>query len=101
MVGVTNQGSEQEKSAEVRIKQGQQQDRDRNAGTTYRAREKHTHTKARLQVWPSLKYTCISSFRCLAGCRVESLIAGSTCWPALVLQPTRTGESHHYWQVHS
>ncbi|CAI9570548.1 unnamed protein product [Staurois parvus] len=43
MVGVTSQGSEQEKSAEVRIKQGQQQDRNRNAGTRYRAHEKHTH----------------------------------------------------------
>ncbi|CAI9546586.1 unnamed protein product [Staurois parvus] len=30
MVGVTSQGSEQEKSAEVQIKQGQQQDRNRN-----------------------------------------------------------------------
>ncbi|CAI9538750.1 unnamed protein product, partial [Staurois parvus] len=51
---------------------------------------KNTHTpRQRLQVWPSLKYTCISSFRCLAGCRVESLIAGSTRRPALVLQPTR------------
>ncbi|CAI9555576.1 unnamed protein product [Staurois parvus] len=30
MVRVTSQGSEQEKSAEVRIKPGQQQDRDRN-----------------------------------------------------------------------
>ncbi|CAI9550293.1 unnamed protein product, partial [Staurois parvus] len=51
---------------------------------------KKTHTpRQRLQVWPSLKYTCLSSFRCLAGCRVESLIAGSTRWPALVLQPTR------------
>ncbi|CAI9567799.1 unnamed protein product, partial [Staurois parvus] len=51
---------------------------------------KKTHTpRQRLQVWPSLKYTCISSFRCLAGCRVESLIAGCTRWPALVLQPTR------------
>ncbi|CAI9611889.1 unnamed protein product [Staurois parvus] len=29
MVGVTSQGSEQEKSAEVRIKPGQQQDRNR------------------------------------------------------------------------
>ncbi|CAI9617056.1 unnamed protein product, partial [Staurois parvus] len=49
-----------------------------------------THTpRPSLQVWPSLKYTCISSFRCLAGCRVESLIAGSTRWPALVLQPIR------------
>ncbi|CAI9587558.1 unnamed protein product [Staurois parvus] len=30
MVGVTSQGSEQEKSAEVRIKPGQQQDRNRD-----------------------------------------------------------------------
>ncbi|CAI9595528.1 unnamed protein product, partial [Staurois parvus] len=88
MVGVTSQGSEQEKSAEVRIKQGQQQDRNRNAGTRYRAQEKHTPRQS-LQVWPSLKYTSISSFRCLAGCKVESLIAGSTRWPALVLQPIR------------
>ncbi|CAI9561022.1 unnamed protein product [Staurois parvus] len=29
MVGVTSQGSEQEKSAKVQIKQGQQQDRNR------------------------------------------------------------------------
>ncbi|CAI9589917.1 unnamed protein product, partial [Staurois parvus] len=60
--------------------------------------EKHT-PRHRLQVWPSLKYTCIISFRCLAGCRVESLIAESTRWPALVLQltrqvsPTITGKS--------
>ncbi|CAI9533279.1 unnamed protein product, partial [Staurois parvus] len=90
MVRVTSQGSEQEKSAEVRIKQGQQQDRNRNrnTGTRYRAQEKHTPRQS-LQVWPSLKYTSISSFRCLAGCKVESLIAGSTRWPALVLQPIR------------
>ncbi|CAI9614963.1 unnamed protein product, partial [Staurois parvus] len=92
MVGVTSQGSEQERSAEVRIKQGQQQDRNRNrnrnAGTRYRAQEKHTPRQS-LQVWPSLKYTSISSFRCLTGCKVESLIAGSTRWPALVLQPIR------------
>ncbi|CAI9622892.1 unnamed protein product, partial [Staurois parvus] len=50
---------------------------------------KNTHPRQSLQVWPSLKYTSISSFRCLAGCKVESLIAGSTRWPALVLQPIR------------
>ncbi|CAI9619382.1 unnamed protein product, partial [Staurois parvus] len=50
--------------------------------------EKHT-PRHRLQVWPSLKYTCIISFRCLADYKVESLIAESTRWPALVLQPTR------------
>ncbi|CAI9594953.1 unnamed protein product, partial [Staurois parvus] len=91
MVGVTSQGSEQEKSAEVRIKQGQQQDRNRNRNecrTRYRAQENHTPRQS-LQVWPSLKYTSISSFRCLTGCKVESLIAGSTRWPALVLQPIR------------
>ncbi|CAI9618177.1 unnamed protein product [Staurois parvus] len=38
-------------------------------------RRKHTPRQS-LQVWPSLKYTSISSFRCLAGCKVESLIAG-------------------------
>ncbi|CAI9550051.1 unnamed protein product [Staurois parvus] len=65
MVRVTSQGSEQEKSAEVQIKQGQQQDRNRcrmqeqDTG----ARKKHTPRQS-LQVWPSLKYTCISSFRC-------------------------------------
>ncbi|CAI9580880.1 unnamed protein product, partial [Staurois parvus] len=62
--------------------------RNRVAGTGYRAQEKHTPRQS-LQVWPSLKYTSISSFRCLAGCKVESLIAGSTRWPALVLQPIR------------
>ncbi|CAI9602057.1 unnamed protein product, partial [Staurois parvus] len=93
MVGVTSQGSEQEKSAEVQIKQGHQQDRNRNRNRMQEqdtGPRKNTHTpRQSLQVWPSLKYTCISSFRCLAGCRVESLIAGSTHWPALVLQPIR------------
>ncbi|CAI9570134.1 unnamed protein product, partial [Staurois parvus] len=66
-----------------------QSDRNRDAGNKIQGPiEKHT-PRHRLQVWPSLKYTCIISFRCLAGCRVESLIAESTRWPALVLQPTR------------
>ncbi|CAI9581136.1 unnamed protein product [Staurois parvus] len=45
MVGVTSQGSEQEKSAEVRIKQGQQQDRNRNrnAGLQDTGPRKNTH----------------------------------------------------------
>ncbi|CAI9591650.1 unnamed protein product [Staurois parvus] len=67
MVGVTSQGSEQEKSAEVQIKQGQQQDRNRNWNRMQEqdtGPRKNTHTKQRLQVWPLLKYTCISSFRC-------------------------------------
>ncbi|CAI9579523.1 unnamed protein product, partial [Staurois parvus] len=85
-------GIKQEKSAEVRIKQGRQQvsqGRNRNAGNKIQGpMEKHT-PRPRLQVWPSLKYTSVISFRCLADCRVESLIAESTRWPALVLQPTR------------
>ncbi|CAI9611384.1 unnamed protein product, partial [Staurois parvus] len=85
-------GIKQEKSAEVRIRQGRQRISGTGTGmqvTRYRGPGK-THTpRPRLQVWPSLKYTCIISFRCLAGCRVESLIAESTRWPALVLQPTR------------
>ncbi|CAI9534367.1 unnamed protein product [Staurois parvus] len=45
MVGVTSQGSEQEKSAEVQIKQGQQQDRNRNRMQEQDTgpRKKHTH----------------------------------------------------------
>ncbi|CAI9614245.1 unnamed protein product, partial [Staurois parvus] len=79
-----SQGSEQ---GQQRIRQEQEQEqgcRNRIQGPG----ETHTPRQG-LQVWPSLKYTCLSSFRCLAGCRVESLIAGSTRWPALVLQPTR------------
>ncbi|CAI9603359.1 unnamed protein product [Staurois parvus] len=45
MVGVTSQGSEQEESAEVRIKPGQQQDRNRMQDAGCRAQEKH-NTKA-------------------------------------------------------
>ncbi|CAI9606167.1 unnamed protein product, partial [Staurois parvus] len=86
-------GIKQEKSAEVRIRQGRQQISQTGTGTgmqvtRYRAQEKHT-PRHRLQVWPSLKYTSVISLRCLAGCRGESLIAESTRWPALVLQPTR------------
>ncbi|CAI9585419.1 unnamed protein product [Staurois parvus] len=43
MARVTSQGSEQEKSAEVRIKQGQQQDRNRNAGLQDTGPRKNTH----------------------------------------------------------
>ncbi|CAI9618230.1 unnamed protein product [Staurois parvus] len=78
-----SQGSEQ---GQQRIRQEQEQEQ--GAGTGYRAQEKHTPRQS-LQVWPSLKYTSIISSRCLTGCKVESLIAGSTRWPALVLQPIR------------
>ncbi|CAI9578833.1 unnamed protein product, partial [Staurois parvus] len=71
-----------------RVSNESDRNRNRVAGTGYRAQEKHTPRQS-LQVWPSLKYTSISSFRCLADCKVESLIAGSTRWPALVLQPIR------------
>ncbi|CAI9621403.1 unnamed protein product, partial [Staurois parvus] len=86
-----SQGSEQ---GQQRIRQEQEQ----GAGTRYRAQEKHTPRQS-LQVWPSLKYTSIISSRCLTGCKVESLIAGSTRWPALILQlirqvsPTIAGQS--------
>ncbi|CAI9538418.1 unnamed protein product, partial [Staurois parvus] len=89
-----SQGSEQ---GQQRIRQEQEQ----GAGTGYRAQEKHTPPWQSLQVWPSLKYTSIISSRCLTGCKVESLIAGSTRWPALVLQlirqvsPTIAGQSIH------
>ncbi|CAI9624738.1 unnamed protein product, partial [Staurois parvus] len=88
-----SQGSEQ---GQQRIRQEQEQEQ--GAGTGYRAQEKHTPRQS-LQVRPSLKYTSIISSRCLTGCKVESLIAGSTRWPALVLQlirqvsPTIAGQS--------
>ncbi|CAI9570757.1 unnamed protein product, partial [Staurois parvus] len=90
MVGVTSQGSNrrsQQRSGSGRVSNEsvrQEQEQEQEQGPI----GKHT-SRPRLQVWPSLKYTCIISFRCLAGCRVESLIAESTRWPALVLQPTR------------
>ncbi|CAI9576063.1 unnamed protein product, partial [Staurois parvus] len=88
MVGVTSQGSNrrsQQRSGSATSQSG----RNRNAGNKIQGPiEKHT-SRHRLQVWPSLKYTSVISFRCLADYRVESLIAESTRWPALVLQPTR------------
>ncbi|CAI9551082.1 unnamed protein product, partial [Staurois parvus] len=87
MVGVTSQGSHrrsQQRSGSGRVSNESDESVRQEQGPI----EKHT-PRHRLQVWPSLKYTCIISFRCLAGCRVESLIAESTRWPALVLQPTR------------
>ncbi|CAI9536093.1 unnamed protein product, partial [Staurois parvus] len=64
-------GIKQEKSAEVRMKQGRQQVSQAGTGTgmqvtRYRGPWKNTHTRHRLQVWPSLKYTSVISFRCLA-----------------------------------
>ncbi|CAI9606434.1 unnamed protein product, partial [Staurois parvus] len=91
MVGVTSQGSGAgEWSDKPGIRAGSAENQ---TGTGEQEQDtgprRNTTPRQSLQVWPSLKYTCISSFRCLADCRVESLIAGSTRWPALVLQPTR------------
>ncbi|CAI9599627.1 unnamed protein product, partial [Staurois parvus] len=86
MVGVTSQGSN--RRSQQRSRSGRVSNESVRQEQEQGPIEKHT-PRQRLQVWPSLKYTCMISFRCLAGCRVESLIAGSTRWPALVLQPTR------------
>ncbi|CAI9545578.1 unnamed protein product, partial [Staurois parvus] len=67
-----------------------QSDRDRNRNTGYKIQgpmEKHT-PRPRLQVWPSLKYTC-NQPQVMANWRSEPLVVESTRWPALVLQPTR------------
>ncbi|CAI9533390.1 unnamed protein product, partial [Staurois parvus] len=62
--------------------------RNRNAGNKIQGpMEKHT-PRHRLQVWPSLKYTC-NQPQVMANCRSEPLVVESTRWPALVLQPTR------------
>ncbi|CAI9538766.1 unnamed protein product, partial [Staurois parvus] len=90
MVGVTSQGSNrrsQQRSESGRV--GNQSGRTRNAGNKIQGPMKKHTPRPRLQVWQSLKYTSVISFRCLADCRVESLIAESTRWPTLVLQPTR------------
>ncbi|CAI9585767.1 unnamed protein product, partial [Staurois parvus] len=86
-------GIKQEKSAEVRIRQGRQ--RVSQAGTEtgmqvtrYRGPWKNTHQGPDCRSGHPLNTPAIS-LRCLADCRVESLIAESTRWPALVLQPTR------------
>ncbi|CAI9624448.1 unnamed protein product, partial [Staurois parvus] len=84
-----SQARDQNRRSQQRSGSDRVSNKTRNAGYKIQGpMEKHT-PRHRLQVWPSLKYTCIISFRCLAGCRVESLIAESTRWPALVLQPTR------------
>ncbi|CAI9601569.1 unnamed protein product, partial [Staurois parvus] len=56
-------GIKQEKSAEVRIRQGRQQISQAGTGTgmqvtRYRGPWKKHTPRPRLQVWPSLKYTC-------------------------------------------
>ncbi|CAI9608568.1 unnamed protein product, partial [Staurois parvus] len=63
--------------------------RNRNAGNKIQGpMEKNTHQGTDCRSGHPLNTPAIS-LRCLADCRVESLIAESTRWPALVLQPTR------------
>ncbi|CAI9547559.1 unnamed protein product [Staurois parvus] len=103
MVGVTSQGSNrrsQQRSGSGRVS-NESVRQNRNAGNKIQGPiEKHT-PRHRLQVWPSLKYTSIISFRCLADYRVESLIAESTPLASPGTAAHKAGESHHYWQVHS
>ncbi|CAI9548667.1 unnamed protein product, partial [Staurois parvus] len=92
MVGVTSQGSNrrsQQRSGSSRVSNKSGRNRNRNAGNKIQGPMENHTPWPRLQVWPSLKYTSVISFRCLADYRGESLIAESTRWPALVLQPTR------------
>ncbi|CAI9594159.1 unnamed protein product, partial [Staurois parvus] len=56
--------------------------------TRYRGPWKKHTTRHRLQVWPSLKYTC-NQPQVMANCRSEPLVVESTRGPAMVLQPTR------------
>ncbi|CAI9609526.1 unnamed protein product [Staurois parvus] len=90
MVRVTSQGSNrrsQQRSGSGRV--GNKSGRNRNSNAGYKIQgpmEKHT-PRPRLQVWPSLKYTC-NQPQVMANCQSEPLVV-STCWPALVLQPTR------------
>ncbi|CAI9548077.1 unnamed protein product, partial [Staurois parvus] len=87
MVGVTSQGSGAgEWSDKPGIRAGSAENQ---TGTGNRNRipgrprmEKHTPRQS-LQVWPSLKYPSVSSFRCLAGCKVEI----SDCWEHPLASP--------------
>ncbi|CAI9589366.1 unnamed protein product, partial [Staurois parvus] len=91
MVRVTSQGSNrrsQQRSGSGRVGNKSGRNRNRNAGYKIQGpMEKHT-PRHRLQVWPFLKYTC-NQPQVMANCRSEPLVVESTCWPALVLQPTR------------
>ncbi|CAI9537108.1 unnamed protein product [Staurois parvus] len=61
MVGVTSQGSNrrsQQRSESGRVGNKSDRNRNRNAGNKIQGpMEKHT-PRHRLQVWPSIKYTC-------------------------------------------
>ncbi|CAI9621227.1 unnamed protein product, partial [Staurois parvus] len=78
----------QQRSGSGRVGNKSGRNRNRNAGYKLQGpMEKHTQSH-RLQVWPSLKYTC-NQPQVMANCRSEPLVVESTRWPALVLQPTR------------
>ncbi|CAI9550829.1 unnamed protein product, partial [Staurois parvus] len=89
VVGVTSQGSNrrgQQRSGSGRVGN---ENRNRNAGNKIQGpMEKNTHQGTDCRSGHPLNTPAIS-LRCLADCRVESLIAESTRRPALVLQPTR------------
>ncbi|CAI9599165.1 unnamed protein product, partial [Staurois parvus] len=88
MVGVTSQGSNrrsQQRSGSCRAGTGTETEMQ---VTRYRGPWKNTHQGTDCRSGHPLNTPAIS-LRCLADCRVESLIAESTRWPALVLQPTR------------
>ncbi|CAI9622237.1 unnamed protein product, partial [Staurois parvus] len=89
MVGVTSQGSNRRSQQRSGSGWVGNKTRNRNAGNQIQGPWKNTHQGPDCRSGHPFKYTSVISFRCLADCRVESLIAESTRWPALVLQPTR------------
>ncbi|CAI9577734.1 unnamed protein product, partial [Staurois parvus] len=89
MVGVTSQGSGAgEWSDKPGIRAGSAENQT-GTGTGNRAQGETQHQGRVCRSECPFKYTSIISSRCLTGCKVESLIAGSTRWPALVLQLIR------------
>ncbi|CAI9604615.1 unnamed protein product, partial [Staurois parvus] len=85
-----SQARDQNRRSQQRSGSGRVSNKDRNRNAGYKKQgpmEKHT-PRPRLQVWPSLKYTC-NQPQVMANCRSEPLVVESTRWPALVLQPTR------------
>ncbi|CAI9596655.1 unnamed protein product, partial [Staurois parvus] len=82
--GEVNRGPDQAGSATNQS----DRNRNRNAGNKIQG-PMETHTKAQTAGLAILNTPAISLRFVLADCRIESLIAESTRWPALVLQPTR------------
>ncbi|CAI9597605.1 unnamed protein product, partial [Staurois parvus] len=85
-----SQARDQNRRSQQRSGSGRVGNKNRNRNAGYKIQgsmEKHT-PRPRLQVWPSLKYTC-NQPQVMANCRSEPLVVESTRWPALVLQLTR------------